>query len=156
MATKVFTCFTPTDNRHHTVATDESFCVAFFKKRPGTWGRAPSRARRRETNPTPFFWFFFCGYLLKKRTEKNFSMLHVLTFYPLFSLTPQAQEKSLAKKKRREYFGSAEPTKGAALGFRDLFEKRSIKNFREKGCTDGETFSSRPTGFDDFFASDML
>ncbi|MBQ2806599.1 MAG: hypothetical protein IJF08_06065, partial [Clostridia bacterium] len=90
---------------------DESFCVAFFKKRPGSKGRALGRARRRETNPTPFFWFFFCGYLLKKRTERIFSMSRNLIRHPLFSLTPPAQRKKFTKTKRREYFAPAGATR---------------------------------------------
>ncbi len=35
--------------------------------------RTPRRLRRGETPQSPFFWFFFCGYLLKKRTKSVFS-----------------------------------------------------------------------------------
>ena len=51
---------------------DESFCVAFFKKRPPIQGReALGRARRRETFLTPFLVLFAA--ILPKRTESIFS-----------------------------------------------------------------------------------
>jgi hypothetical protein len=36
--------------------------------------RPKSPSAEGEILNTPFFWFFFCGYLLKKRTEKIISM----------------------------------------------------------------------------------
>ena len=63
--TVLFLC-PPYGQAHH-----ESFCVAFFKKRPGTWGRAPSRARRREIFHTAFLVLFAPA--VSKRTETVFS-----------------------------------------------------------------------------------
>ena len=67
------------------------------------------------------------AYCSKERTERIFSMLHVLTFYPLFSLTPQAQEKSLAKKKRRDKFAPAGATRALPSTREPL--KRLERNF---------------------------
>jgi len=58
---------------------------------------------------------------------------NVRNFSPFFlAKLPQRRTYLLRKLKRRsEYFAPAGATKGAALGARDLFEKRSIKNFHE-------------------------
>ena len=116
---KVFDRPIPTDHSHRM-----KVFASLFSKSDWGLGQRPII--------TPFFWFFFCGYLLKKRTERNFSMLHILTFYPLFSLTPQAQEKSLAKKKRREYFAPAGATWGSAPSPRRLLKKAG-ENFHPVG-----------------------
>ena len=65
----------------------------FFKKVAGSKGSALGRARRREISYSPFFWFFFCGYLLKKRTERFSSMLHILTLSILFLDTAGAKKR---------------------------------------------------------------
>ena len=46
-----------------------------FPKAAQVEGAQPSSpSAEGEILKTPFFWFFFCGYLLKKRTETVFSM----------------------------------------------------------------------------------
>ena len=58
-------------------------------------------------------------------------MLRVLTFHPLFSLTPLAQKKLLRIAK---LLGKKEtPKSGLCPEPRDLFEKKSIKNFHPGG-----------------------
>jgi len=84
-----------------------------FQKAAGAWGRAPSRARRREISPTPFLVLFAAT--CPKRTERVFSMLHVLILYPLFSLTPQAQRKKLGKKETPRKFRACGRDEGSAL-----------------------------------------
>ncbi|MBE6676468.1 MAG: hypothetical protein E7594_06460 [Ruminococcaceae bacterium] len=46
-----------------------------------------------EPRDTAFLWFFLCAYLLKERTEKIFSMLHVLIHSILFFDTAGAKKR---------------------------------------------------------------
>ena len=46
-----------------------------------------------EPRDTAFLWFFLCAYLLKERTEKIFSMLHILIHSILFFDTAGAKKR---------------------------------------------------------------
>ncbi|MBO7296984.1 MAG: hypothetical protein J6V39_06965, partial [Clostridia bacterium] len=56
-------------NRHHTDDPLMKVFARLFQKAVGSWGKAPSRARRRETFPTAFFGSFL-RQLAQKRTER--------------------------------------------------------------------------------------
>ena len=111
------------------VKQDESFDQTFSKV-CGSRAEPSSLVATSETSPTPFFGSFL-RLFRQKRTERFFSMLHVLFHYPLFSLTPLAQRKKFAKKKRRDYFAPAGATKGSALGTRRLLKKAG-ENFHPR------------------------
>jgi hypothetical protein len=59
----------------------------------------------------------------------TFRMLIVLNYCPLFSLAQQAQEKSLAKKKRRGLFRSLRRATAERGGSAKPFEKGLSENF---------------------------
>jgi hypothetical protein len=47
----------------------EKVLIKLFQKFAQVEGAKPSSRPQARKLTTPFFWFFFCGYLLKKRTK---------------------------------------------------------------------------------------
>ncbi|MBO5756574.1 MAG: hypothetical protein J6S28_02645, partial [Clostridia bacterium] len=73
--------------------------IKLFQKFAGTWDSVPSRARRRETSPTPFLVLFAA--ILPKRTERISSMSHIRIHSVLF-LEQVAARKSTKKNGEKE------------------------------------------------------
>ena len=108
-------------------AQKQSFWWSFFQKAPAVWARSP----RNGVFFSPSL--FFCACLVKRKGVKQIAqfkrrgtapaVLVVRIVRRFFLCVKRPQEKSFAKKRNAASSGAART--------RDLFEKRSIKNFCE-------------------------
>ena len=118
-------------NRHHTDHFHRMKVFdRLFQKAAQVEGAQPSTRPQARNLSNCLSLVLSLAYFSKERTERFFSMLHILILYPLFSLTPQAQRKKLGKKETPRKFRSLRrATRGAAPRPRSLFEKSDAKTF---------------------------
>jgi len=101
----------------------------FSKKVAGSWGSAPSRARRREFFLAVFLVLFLRLLAQKKNGENFINVTHSNLFPTFFFDTAGAKKKAEQRRNAEKVSLVATSDKGAALDLRPFLKKGRSKTF---------------------------